>query len=221
MEWEAVFKIIGAAVLSAGGMGAIIVACVKFASGIITDRMMKKYEARLSKEIESYRHDLELEIEEYRQKAERLTFVTQKQFETEFDIYQNLFDALFDFSVHTAQLYPIMDWLPADENEKKEIYKKRHRDYCDSFNRFSETLEKSAPFIPKTNYDLFTGLRQLAHELGCMYEDIRIIDDPLFKEDNSQIARENYRKTDTFRKLVESAKDQIREYLTTLKVEKE
>ena len=221
MEWETVFKIIGAAVLSAGGVGAIIVACVKFASGIITDRMMKKYEAKLSKEIESYKHDLELETEKYRQKAERLTFVTQKQFETEFDIYRNLFNALYDFSIHTANLYPVFEELPEDERWKRKIYAERYENYQNAFNSFSETLEKGAPFIPKENYEIFYYLRQLSIELGCMYQDIRFNEDEDLKEMYSKITLDNHNKSDEFVREIEKAKDTIREYLATLKVEKE
>lgn len=221
MEWETVFKIFGAAVLSAGGVGAIIVACIKLASGIITDRLMKRYEAKLSKEIEAYKHDLELETEKYRQKAERLTFVTHKQFETEFEIYQKLFDALFDFSRYTAELYPMFDELPDDERKQKKIFAERYKNYQTAFNLFSEILEKSAPFIPKKNYELFYYLRQLAVELGCMYQDIRFNEDEDLKDMYSKITLDNHNKSDEFVREIEKAKDTIREYLATLKVEKE
>ena len=88
MDWDAVFKIISATVVSFGGAGAIIVVCSKFVANYFSEKMMKKYDAKLNKDIEEYKHRLELETEKYRRKAEQLTFVTQRQFETEFSAYQ-------------------------------------------------------------------------------------------------------------------------------------
>jgi hypothetical protein len=68
---------------------------------------------------------------------------------------------------------------------------------------------------------MFVDLRKRAHELGCMFPEIRIIDSPDFREDNFKIARDNHRKADEFRDAVAYAKENIRDYLATLKVEKE
>ena len=151
--------------------------------------------------------------------SERLTYVTKKQFETEFAAYQALFDNLFDFAARTAELFPIFDQIPKDKEEEKQLYIDRYKEYCASFNKFSEVLEKNAPFIPEGNYDMFVSLRTLAHELGCMYPEIRIIDDPIFREDHSKLAHENYKKTQEFNDEIKAAKKKIREYLSTLKVE--
>ncbi len=219
MGWETVFKIIGAAIISAGGIGAIIVFCVKFAANHIAERMMRKYDAKLNKELEQYKHELELETEKYRRKSENLTYVTKKQFETEFSAYQALFDNLFEFATRTAELFPFFDQLPADKEDQKKLYIERYKEYCAAFNHFSEVLEKNAPFIPEENYEMFVSLRTHAHELGCMYPEIRIIDDPIFREDHSKMAHENYGKTQKFNEEIKTAKKKIREYLSTLKVE--
>ena len=220
MDWDTVLTIIGATFFSVGSAGAIIAACVKFAANHISEKMVRKYDAKLSKDLESYKHELEIETEKYKQRAERLTFVTQKQFDTEFLAYQVIFDNLFSFSAHTAKLYPTFDSVPADEEERKEVYTKRYLDYRESFNRFSEALEKNAPFVPKKHYELFDGLRQRAHELGCMYPDVRICGDPIYAEDYKEIAKENYQRTREFKNEILNAQDTIRDYLATLKIEK-
>ena len=53
-----------------------------------------------------------------------------------------------------------------------------------------------------------------------MYPDVRIVDDPDFRTDHHAIARDNYEKTKQFNENVNAAKDAIRDYLTTLKVER-
>ena len=219
MDWNAAFKTIAALIVSVGGAGAIIACVTKFAADHIADRMMHKYEAKLNKELEQYKHELELETEKYRRMSERLTYVTKKQFETEFAAYQALFDNLFDFATRTDELFPIFDQIPKDKEEEKQLYIERYKEYCASFNKFSEVLEKNAPFIPEENYEMFVSLRTRARELGCMYPEIRIIDDPIFREDHSKIAHENYTKTREFNEEIKAAKKKIREYLSTLKVE--
>lgn len=214
--WETVLSAIG----SFGGAGAIIVACAHLASKHLSEAMLKRYQANLEKDIEEYKSKLNREAEKYRTKLDSLTFVTQRQFDTEFTAYQTLFDSLFEFSTHTANLYPTIDHVPIDEDEKKEMYRRRYEDFCTAFNRFSETLEKNAPFIPKENYDLFSDLRKEAHEIACSYPDIRIIDDPDFRTDYNAIASDNFKKTRQFNENVSAAKDTVRNYLATLKVEK-
>lgn len=219
MNWDTAFKTIAALIVSVGGAGAIIAFIAKYAADHIAERMLRKYDAKLNKELEQYKHELELETEKYRRKSERLTYVTKKQFETEFSAYQALFDNLFDFVKRTTELFPTFDQLPADKEEKKELYIERYKEYCAAFNKFSEVLEKNAPFIPEEEYEMFVSLRTHAHELGCMYPEIRIIDDPAFREDHSKIAQENYKKTREFNEEIIAAKKKIREYLSTLRVE--
>ncbi len=216
MGWDTILRIIGCV----GGAGAIIVFCSKLAANHISERMLQKYDANLQKDIEHYKHELEMETEKYRKKSENLTFVTRKQFETEFSAYQTIFDNLFTFGSCTSILFPILDKLPDDKEKVKEIYKKRYKDFCDAYNNFSETLEKNAPFIPEKHYDMFISIRNLAHKIGCMYPDIRIYDDSAYKND-FKLQNQNYQETIEFENKITIAKKTIREYLATLKVDKE
>lgn len=221
MDWESVLKIVTAAITSIGGAGVIIWAIVRFAANHLSEKMLRKYDAKLDKEIEQYKHTLELETERYRKKAEKLTFVSKIQFETEFSAYKALFEYLFDFSNSTRSLFPIMDKLPADEHEEKEEYRRRYSSFVNAYNKFSEVLEKNAPFIPIENYEMFASLRKQADDIGRMFPEIRIIDNPAYRESYVKIADKNYDKTILFEKDIETAKIKIRDYLATLKVEKE
>lgn len=220
MDWNSITGTVFAAIASVGGAGIIIVFCVRLASNRLSEAMLKKYQSHLNKDLEHYKSTLSQEVEKYRMKLNDLTFVTQRQFDTEFVAYQALFDSLYDFSVHTSNLYPFIDQVPSDDEEKKAMYKTRYEDYCNAFNCFSETLEKNAPFIPKENYKLFSDLRSQAYTIGCMYPEVRIDINPSFELDNRTIARDNYKNTRQFNEDIDAAKDTIREYLATLKVEK-
>ena len=54
MEWADIWKIVLCAVGSAGGIGTIIVLVIKFSANTIAERLSKKYEAKLQKELEKY-----------------------------------------------------------------------------------------------------------------------------------------------------------------------
>jgi hypothetical protein len=219
MTWEDVFKLISAAVISFGGAAFIVRWFVNISANHLSEKMLRKYDAELNKDIERYKHELQLETEKYRQKTEKLVFVTRKQFETEFSAYQSLFDNLFDFSVCTRTLFPVFDMLPEGEMERKDEYKKRYQDFRLAFNTFSKVLEKNAPFIPENHYNMFDSIRTNAYELGSMYPEIRIVDDPIFREDYAKIVRENHKKTSEFNEKVVQAKKRIRDYLATLRID--
>ena len=50
MDWNDIWKIVLTIVASFGGIGGIILAVVKFSSGIIAERLSQKYELKLQKE---------------------------------------------------------------------------------------------------------------------------------------------------------------------------
>ena len=218
MYWSDILKLVSGLLASVGGAGIIISFVVRKCSNYLSDRMLEKYKASLSKDIEETKHELEMETEKFRQKSEQLNFVTQLQFETEFKAYQQIFDCLCVFSNFTKQLFPIYDVVPIDQTERKECFKKRFTEYTQSCQEFSDILEKNAPFIPKSHYELFFSLWRTSYEIACLFPEIRIKDDPRFREDFAKTERENILKTQDFLKQVQECQDTIRDYLSTLKV---
>ena len=62
-----------------GGVGAIVSATVEFTSEKIAERLEKKYELRLNKELEDFKN-----------KLENKSYVSKTRFDTEFNIYRQL-----------------------------------------------------------------------------------------------------------------------------------
>ena len=60
MTWDGAIKTIVTAIVSFGGAGAIIIWAAKKASDVISEQLMQKYESKLNKEIEYYKHTLEM-----------------------------------------------------------------------------------------------------------------------------------------------------------------
>ena len=79
MSAQEIWSIAGAVIASAGGAGVIICAVSGFVSARIAVYIDKKYEQRLSKELERYKLSLE-----------KCRHITKAQFDREFEIYHLL-----------------------------------------------------------------------------------------------------------------------------------
>lgn len=59
MSWDDIWKITLTIISSVGGIGVIICLIVKFASNTIADKLSKKYELIMNKELEDYKNKLD------------------------------------------------------------------------------------------------------------------------------------------------------------------
>lgn len=62
MNWTEVWQIILCAVGSAGGIGTVIVLTIKWSANRIAERLSKKYDLKLQKELEQYKANVENKI---------------------------------------------------------------------------------------------------------------------------------------------------------------
>ena len=86
MNWNQLTEIAMAVVISFGGAGAIIAAIVKFAVNKIASALEKKYEIKMSKEIEKFKNALE-----------NKSYISKTRFDAEFSIYRQLSKVQCDF----------------------------------------------------------------------------------------------------------------------------
>ena len=73
MDWNTILETSAAVIVSFGGAGAIIAGVTKFAADKIADKLEKKYELKLSKELESFKS-----------KLENRSYVSKTRFDAEF-----------------------------------------------------------------------------------------------------------------------------------------
>ena len=143
MSWETIGQIALAAIVSAGGIGGIIICVVRFSVNQIVERMNKKFEASLNKELEKYKTELS-----------KKEYVSKTRFDTEFSIYRDLSKAFFNMVRDINSLIPAgLSKRPADE----EVYKKYQEECWEasskSLKTAQETLVQNAPFIPEELYN--------------------------------------------------------------------
>ena len=75
MNWESIFAIASACIVSAGGVSGIVIIIIKFSSNWIADALAKKYELKLNKELERYRAGVENKI-----------YISKAKFDVEFQL---------------------------------------------------------------------------------------------------------------------------------------
>ena len=88
MTWDEIWKMVSAVIVFFGGAGAITVATVKYAIGIMSKRIEQKYEAKFDRELEKYK------VLSYEK-----TYVTKARFDTEFQAFKDINKAMFETTV--------------------------------------------------------------------------------------------------------------------------
>ena len=107
-----ILSIAGACIVSAGGIGAIIIGVIKFTSNSIADALSKKYELKLNKELELYKAGVENKI-----------YISKTKFDTEFQLYRQLSKSFTNMTKEVSQLFPSFTKDVRDDYDK---YKPLH-----------------------------------------------------------------------------------------------
>ena len=148
MSWVDVGQIATAAVLSAGGISAIVVGAVHFSVNQIAERLTKKYEAKLAQETEKYKSELS-----------KKEYVSKTRFDTEFQIYRDLSSVFFDLVKEINSLVPTgISNVPADQDDRDEEEKAHLNTAVQIAVKTQDVLNKNAPFIPETFYDAYDNI---------------------------------------------------------------
>ena len=157
-------------IVSAGGIGGIMVAAVKFASEIIAKRLEEKYALKMNKSLENYKANIE-----------NRKYISKALFDKEFDIYQTLcssfyeaysmYEILHGLETSNVKIIPkseihlnnpklpkmYMDVINGDSVSEVAVDELRDK-LCEQLLEFRKLLGKSSAFIPHDNQKLFIDL---------------------------------------------------------------
>ena len=139
--------IILSSITSVGGVAGLIVFSVKFSVNLIAERLQKKYELRLSEELEKFRSGLD-----------KKNYICKALFDKEFVIYQELSEKFFDMFNSNIQ-FMIDNKKTITEDEQIKLYKKSYEDAFNSHRIAHRVLHANAPFIPKEIYEQFCKVK--------------------------------------------------------------
>ncbi len=202
---QQILSIVGACIVSAGGIGAIIIGVIKFTSNSIADALSKKYELKLNKELELYKAGVENKI-----------YISKTKFDTEFQLYRQLSQSFTNMTKEVMQLFPSFTKDAQDDYDK---YKTQHDKAIDAIIVAQDELYASAAFISADLYERFTEIENLCKRQLSDFQDFRLRPDAEeFRKECREAFNETYKRTreidDKFTKLLET----MREYISRLDV---
>lgn len=181
-------QIVAATIISAGGIGGIIIAAIRFSSNIIAERLSKRYEFKLNKTIENYKTHLE-----------KGNYISRAMFDKEFEYYQLLSRkytiAFNSFNLYYGIKYSKLDVIPIDEiniyNPKLEELAKDIKggkkvtevqmdtlksNIAEQFLEFKKVLDESESFIDGEIYSEYAKLYNLIRSY-YLNEDSMLLDE--------------------------------------------
>ena len=205
LTFESALKIVATAITSLGGGAAIVIAVSRWLSGVIADKLQKKNELFISKQLEQYKHALE-----------KRNYISKVRFDLEIQTFQELSEAFVLMTQSTVVLFPLDDALLETPTIYPEDNRLRMlRKALEDFSRAAEALAKRLPFISKEMGERFLDIKLDCEALLFCHQG-----GPSFlREPESKIYKDCVMRTkrieDNFGNLI----DAIRDYLSTLDVD--
>lgn len=200
-----ILSIAGACIVSAGGIGAIIIGVIKFTSNSIADALSKKYELKLNKELELYKAGVENKI-----------YISKTKFDTEFQLYRQLSKSFTNMTKEVSQLFPSFTKDVRDDYDK---YKSQHDKALDAIILAQDELCASAAFISADLYDKFAEIEKLCKQQLSDFQDFRLKEDAEeYRSECREAFHETYKRTHEINEKFKSLLEKMREYISRLDV---
>lgn len=197
-----------AIIISAGGIGGVIIAVIHFSSNIIADRLQKKYQLVLDRQLEYFKADVE-----------NKKYISKTKFDAEFSLYRSLSKKFFDMVKAISILIPYgIAFSPVDEQERRIKDKENYQtanNYCVIA---QDELYENAAFIPEDFYEAYTEILSLCHRQLIEFRkrwDMSYVGTITEKE---LLSPETYKRTDEILTKFTEFNKEIRIYLDKLDV---
>lgn len=205
MDFSQVASIATACIVSAGGVGGVAMAVVKFTSNIIADKISAKYENKLEQALEKYKTELS-----------KKEYVSQVRFDAEFEIYRTL-SKEFSTAVKNISLM-IPDGIahsPADEEKRTEYENKIYVDANNAVVVAQDVLYANGAFISEELYNKYNEILTLCRQqLNAFQRRYNVFSQ---KKKESYTDKE-YERTTTIKEKWLDLNNCVREYISKLEV---
>lgn len=180
MSWNEILVGIAGIIVAFGGAGGIIVAVSKWLGNMMAESLQKKLQAKYEKEleqvkqshqkeIEAYKNELRIACENIKRGNAEAIYVTEKQFDIEIELFQELTEKAFVLEFNTKALFADLSYFSLNEVQQREISKELYSKFLNSFNDFVNILGKSRAFINMEIYDSYIIFSDLCKELGGIF----------------------------------------------------
>lgn len=139
-----------ASIISAGGIGGIVIAVIKFLSNYIADNLAKKYENKLERALEKYKSELS-----------KKEYVSKTRFDAEFSIYKELSEKNISMVFEAGEAAKIVQGISYTDDEISSIILRFQNIIDDA--RLTNT--RYAPFINEGIFKDFCLLVEKTNEI--------------------------------------------------------
>ena len=205
---EQIGSVVVACIVSAGGIGGIVIAVVKFSSDMIASRLSAKYENRLQKEMEKFKTELS-----------KKEYVSKARFDTEFEIYRELSQSFCGMVKDISVMIPAgFSWKPAEEEDQKKYENKCYEAATDSVVKAQDALYSNAAFIPQQFFESFEEILKLCKKQINVFTFRYNVLSLQTEKEKCSLSPEDYNRTEEINKKWIEHINKIREYLASLDV---
>lgn len=208
MSWNDVWKIIISAVMSVGGVSAIIVIAIKFAANTLARRLEERYTLKLNKSLEEFKSGLE-----------KKNYISQVRFDKEFEMYQELSSSFANLIQVVNELIPCgVVYKSSNEEIRRKEEEDIFQSLANAFLKAREILNANIPFISKDFYKHYEELLELSNkQINAYIKRFNIFDSRPLRE-KEQFSDDDYSRTKEINKSWKRLNEEIREYLQSLDV---
>ena len=230
IRWDDLVKIAVDVIAYIGGGSVVIIGITKVAINIIADKIERKYENKLQKELADYKVELDKELEQYKSslskkiesyksKLENKTYVSRTRFDTEFDIYRNLSTSFFEMVKKITNLIPVgMVHKLADKEMERERENQMYKLSAEATQVAQDFLMANEAFIPENlfsqYYDILKKCQMQLSAFERRWDQSYIAS----QEEKERFSVEEYKLSATIRDDLKCLNGQIRAYLNQLDV---
>jgi hypothetical protein len=158
-----VFQTALAVLGSVGIGGGIVFALSSWLGKVWAARILEEDRARFQAVLQSTEHEAQRVLERLKVETQKQVLVHRVQFETEFQAYREIWQALSEAIVATLQLRPFMEYRGKEKTDEQWKEEKLQR-YADNLNRFIEAARRNAPFLPSAVANEVEALLRLLQE---------------------------------------------------------
>lgn len=208
MDLSQVLSIATACIVSAGGVGGVAIAVIKFSSNIIAERISAKYENKLEQALEKYKTELS-----------KKEYVSQVRFDAEFEIYRTLSKEFSTAVKNISLMIPNgMAYFPADEDKRKEYENKQYVDANNAVVTAQDALYANGAFISE---ELYNKYNEILHLCGQQLNAFQRRYNVLYcasQEKKENFTDKEYERTTTIKEKWLELNNNVREYISKLEV---
>ena len=208
MDFSQIASIATACIVSAGGVGGVAMAVVKFTSNIIADKISAKYENKLEQALEKYKTELI-----------KKEYVSQVRFDAEFEIYRTLSKEFSTAVKNISLMIPDgIAYSPADEEKRTEYENKIYVDANNAVVVAQDVLYANGAFISEELYNKYNEILTLcSQQLNAFQRRYNVL---YFasQEKKENYTDKEYERTTTIKEKWLELNNCVREYISKLEV---